>query len=62
MSKIVLILLGQHYTTEKPMQCFPQEAPDNFVYEKTLCNVVLIFLGQHCAGQNPMQYYPRGSR
>ena len=38
-----------------------QKAPDNFVWEKPLCNAALIILGQDSAGQNPVQFCPRGS-
>ena len=58
---VVLILLGQHCTGKKVVQCCPRGFRQH-AQEKNLFNVVLILLGQHCTAKIHVQCCPRGFR
>ena len=61
MCKIVLILLGQHYTVKSPMECCPRDFKQHFIKNNPV-QLPLILLGQHCIDQKPMQRCLKDSR
>ena len=53
----VLILQGQHCTSQNPMQCCLRCSRQHSI-RKILCNVLLVLLGQHCTGKTLCNVVP----